>query len=124
MCFWQSETESDSGNLRKARAILPIKGTVRPLYFLLGPAQSVAIQRLLVPPNLKVYNISDLEARSELVAGLRPDSTLASKLRQLLGFQTVGNDGRQGRQMAGNWPRLIHSVRSAPAQACARSGRG
>ena len=100
---------------------MPIKGTVRPLYFLLGPAQSVAIQRLLVPPNLKVYNISDLEALSELVAGLRPDSTLASKLRQLLGFQTVGNDGRQGRQMAGNcWPRP-HIVRALCAGSNMRS---
>ena len=54
-------------------------------------------------PELKVYTISDREALSELVAdGLRLDSTLASNLRQLLGLQTVGNGGRQGRQMAGN----------------------
>ena len=57
----------------------------------------------LVSPELKVYTISDREALSELVAdGLRLDSTLASNLRQLLGLQTVGNGGRQGRQMAGN----------------------
>ena len=38
--------------------------------------------------------ISDLEALSELVAGLRLDSTLASYLRQfqLLGLQTFGCD--------------------------------
>ena len=63
----------------------------------------------LVSPDLKVYTISDLEALSELVAGLRLDSTLASNLRQVLGLQTVGNGGRQGRQMAGNWLGL-HSV--------------
>ena len=77
----------------------------------------------LVSPDLNVYTISDLEALSELAAGLRLDSTLASNLQEVLGFQTVGNGGRQGRQMAGNWPRL-HSVRSAPAQTCARSGLG
>ena len=38
---------------------------------------SIAMQRL-VSPDLKVYTISDLEALSELVAGLRLDSTLAS----------------------------------------------
>lgn len=64
------------------------------------------MQRLVSPDLVKVYTISDEEALSELVSGLRLDSTLASNLRQLLGFQTVGNDGRQGRQMAGNWPRL------------------
>ena len=63
----------------------------------------------LVSPDLNVHTISDLEALSELVAGLRLDSTLASNLREVLGLQTVGNGGRQGRQMAGNWPRL-HSV--------------
>ncbi len=41
----------------------------------------------------------------------------------MLGFQAVGNDGRQGRQMAKKWLRL-HSVRSAPAPTCDRSGRG
>ena len=46
----------------------------------------------LVSPDLNVYTIFDLEALSELVAGLRLDLTLASNLRQLLGFQTVGND--------------------------------
>ena len=78
----------------------------------------------LVSPELKVYTISDREALSELVAGLRLDSTLASNLREVLGLQTVGNGGRQGRQMAGNWLRLHSVVRSAPAQTCARSGRG
>ena len=73
----------------------------------------------LVSPDLKVHTISDLEALSELVAGLRLDSTLASNLREVLGLQTVGNDGRQGRQMAGNWLRLHSVVRSAPAQTCA-----
>ena len=63
----------------------------------------------LVSPELRVYTISDREALSELVVGLRLDSTLASNLREVLGLQTVGNGGRQGRQMAGNWPRL-HSV--------------
>ena len=82
------------------------------------------MQRLVSPDLVKVYTISDEEALSELVSGLRLDSTLASNLRQLLGFQTVGNDGRQGRQMAGNWPRLHGVMRSAPAQTCARSGRG
>ena len=81
------------------------------------------MQRLVSPDLVKVYTISDEEALSELVSGLRLDSTLASNLRQLLGFQTVGNDGRQGRQMAGNWLRLHSVVRSAPAQTCARSGR-
>jgi hypothetical protein len=80
------------------------------------------MQRLVSPDLVKVYTISDEEALSELVSGLRLDSTLASNLRQLLGFQTVGNDGRQGRQMAGNWLRLHSVVRSAPAQTCARSG--
>ena len=78
----------------------------------------------LVSPELRVYTISDREALSELVAELRLDSTLASNLREVLGLQTVGNDGRQGRQMAGNWLRLHSVVRSAPAQTCARSGRG
>ena len=68
----------------------------------------------LVSPNLKVYTISELEALREFVAGLRLNLTLACNLRQLLGFRTVGNDVRQGRQMAGNWPRL-HSERSVPA---------
>ena len=78
----------------------------------------------LVSLELRVYTVSAREALSELVTELRLDKTLAGNLRQLLGFQTVGNDGRQGRQMAGNWPRL-HSVgRSAPAQTCAPSGRG
>ena len=77
----------------------------------------------LVSPELRVYTISDREALSELVAVLRLDSTLASNLREVLGLQTVGNGGRQGRQMAGNWPRLHSVVRSAPAQTCARSGR-
>ena len=88
-----------------------------------GPCgQSVAMQRL-VAPDLKVYTISDLEALNELVAGLCLDSTIANNFQQLLGFKTVGNDGRQGPQMAENWPRL-HSVRSAPAQTCARSSQG
>ena len=78
----------------------------------------------LVSPELRVYTISDREALSELVAVLRLDSTLASNLREVLGLQTVGNGGRQGRQMAGNWLRLHSVVRSAPAQTCARSGRG
>jgi len=71
----------------------------------------------LVSPELKVYTISDREALSELVAGLRLDSTLASNLREVLGLQTVGNGGRQGRQMPGNWPRLHIVVRAAPAHA-------
>ena len=124
MCFWQSETESDSGNPKESSSNFADQRNGQTAVLAAGPCgQSVAMQRLLVPPNLKVYNISDLEALSELVAGLLPDSTLASKLRQLLGFQTVGNDGRQGRQMAGNWLRLHSVVRSAPAQTCARSGR-
>ena len=77
-----------------------------------------------VSPDLKVYTISDPEALSELVARLHLDSTLASNLREVLGLQTVGNGGCQGRQMAGNWPRLHSVVRSAPAQRCARSGCG
>ena len=77
-----------------------------------------------VSPDLKVYTISDPEALSELVARLHLDSTLASNLREVLGLQTVGNGGCQGRQMAGNWPRLHSVVRSAPAQTRARSGRG
>ena len=95
----------------------------------LGPGRrhalpgSIAMLRM-VSPELKVYTISDREALSELVAGLRLDSTLASNLREVLGLQTVGNGGRQGRQMAGNWPRLHSVVRSAPAQTRARSGRG
>ena len=60
----------------------------------------------LASPDLKVYTISDLEALSELVAGLRLDSTLASNLLDVLGLHTVGDGGRDGRQMAGNWPRL------------------
>ena len=56
----------------------------------------------LVSPDLNVHTISDLEALSELVAGLRLNSTLASNLREVLGLQTVGNGSRQGRQMAGN----------------------
>jgi len=71
-----------------------------------------------VSPDLKVYTISDPEALSELVARLHLDSTLASNLREVLGLQTVGNGGRQGRQMAGNWLRLQSVVRSAPAQTC------
>ena len=55
---------------------------------------AIAMQRL-VSPELKVYTIYDREARSELVAELRLDSTLAGNLRQLLGYQTVG-PGRQG----------------------------
>jgi len=84
---------------------------------------SIAMQRP-VSPELKVYTISDREALSELVAVLRLDSTLASNLREVLGLQTVGNGGRQGRQMAGSWLRLHSVVRSAPAQTCARSGCG
>ena len=53
-------------------------------------------------PELKVYTIFYREALSELVAGLHLDSTLACNLREVLGLQTVGNGGRQGRQMAGN----------------------
>ena len=53
----------------------------------------------LVSTDLKVYTISDLEALSELVAGLRLDLTLASNLREVLCFQTVGSDGRQRRQV-------------------------
>ena len=48
----------------------------------------------LVSPDLNVHTISDLEALSELVAGLRLNSTLASNLREVLGLQTVGNGGR------------------------------
>ena len=79
----------------------------------------------LVSPELRVYTVSDREALSKLVAVLRLDSTLASNLREVLGLQTVGNGGREGRQMAGNWLRLHSVVRSAPAQtcSCARSGR-
>ena len=62
---------------------------------------SIAMQRL-VSPKLKLYTIFDREALSKLVAGLRLDSTLASNLREVLGLQTVGNGGRQGRQMTGN----------------------
>ena len=51
----------------------------------------------LVSPELRFYTISDREALSELVAVLRLDSTLASNLREVLGLQTVGNGGRQGR---------------------------
>ena len=72
------------------------------------PGSIIAIQRL-VSPELKVYTIYDRRARSELVAELRLDSTLAGNLRQLLGYQTVG-PGRQARHMAGNWQRL-ESVR-------------
>ena len=93
-------------------------GTVR-RYALPG---SIAMQRL-VSPELRFYTISDREARSELGAVLRLDSTLASNLREVRGVQTVGNSGRQGRQMAGNWLRLHSVVRSAPAHTCARSGR-
>ena len=50
-----------------------------------------------VSPELKVYTISDREALSELVAALRLNSTLASNIREVLGLQTVGNGGRQGR---------------------------
>jgi len=71
----------------------------------------------LVSPELRVYTVSDREALGELVAELRLDSTLASNLREVLGVQTVGNGGRQGRQMAGNWPRLHIVVRAAPAHA-------
>ena len=59
----------------------------------------------LVSPDLNVYTISHLEALSELVAGLRLDSTLASNIREVLGLQTVGNanggrqPGRQHQQM-------------------------
>jgi len=62
---------------------------------------SIAMQRP-VSPELKVYTIPDREALSELVAGLRLDSTLATNLREVLGLQMVRNGGRQGRQMAGN----------------------
>ena len=72
-------------------------GTVR-RYALPG---SIAMQRL-VSPELRFYTISDREALSELVVGLRLDSTLASNLREGLGLQTVVNGGRQGRRMAGN----------------------
>ena len=78
----------------------------------------------LVSLELRVYTISDREALSELVAELRLDSTLASNLWEVLGLQTVGDGGRQGRLMAGNWLRLRSVVCSAPAQTCARSGRG
>ena len=71
-----------------------------------------------------MFTISDREALSELVPGLRLDTTLASNLLEVLGLQTVGNGGRQGRQMAGTWPRLHCVAHSAPAQICARSGRG
>ena len=63
----------------------------------------------LVSPELRVYMISDSGALSDLVASLRLDSTLASNLRQLLGFQMVGT-GRQARQMTGDW-QLLESVR-------------
>ena len=82
--------------LRRTR--MSTTGTVRRPYALPG---SIAMQRL-VSSELKVYTISDQEAVSELVAGLRLDSTLASNLREVLGLQTVGNGGRQGRQMTGN----------------------
>ena len=55
-----------------------------------------------VSPELKVYTVAAREALSELVAGLRLDSTLASNLRQLLGDQTVG-PGRQRAKRA-RWP--------------------
>ena len=77
----------------------------------------------LVSPELRVYTVSDREALSDLVTELRLDSTLAINLREVLGLQTVGNGGRQGRQVAGNWLRLHSVVRSAPAQTCARFGR-
>jgi len=90
------------------------RSRVRPLYsycycvleLLGGPCgQSVAMQRLVSPDlQVKVYTISHVKALRKLVAGLRLDSTLASNLWQLLGFQMLGNGGRQGRQieMAGN----------------------
>ena len=63
----------------------------------------------LVSPELRVYTVSDREARSALVAELRLDKTRAGNLRQLLGVQMVGT-GRQARQMTGDW-QLLESVR-------------
>ena len=92
-----------------------------------GPCgQSVAMQRL-VSPDLNVYTIFDLEALSELVAGLRLDLTLASNLRQLLGFQTVGNDApsRAPEDRENGRGYIVCALRRlAAAQTCARSGRG
>ena len=79
------------------------------------------MQRLVSPDLKQVYTISDQEALSELVAGLCLDSTIANNFQQLLGFKTVGNDGRQGHQMAGNcWPRP-HIVRALCAGSNMRS---
>ena len=61
---------------------------------------AIAMQRLLVSPELKVYTISDREALSELVTELRLDSTLAGNLRQLLkGTRRLGLAARRAR-----WP--------------------
>ena len=65
-----------------------------------------------------------LSASLSLCSASTRRSPVASNLREVMGLQTVGNGGRQGRQMAGNWLRLHSVVRSAPAQTCARSGRG
>ena len=61
---------------------------------------SIAMQRL-VSPELKVYTISDREALSELVAGLRLDWTLASNLREVAdGWQWWPTRTPDGRELA------------------------
>jgi hypothetical protein len=55
----------------------------------------------LVSPELKVYTISDREALSELVAGLRLDWTLASNLREVAdGWQWWPTRTPDGRELA------------------------
>ena len=91
---------------------MPGTGTVRSL-LPAGPCgQSVAMQRLVS----SILNCTPsltwrLSASLSLGSASTRRSLACNNLRQLPGFQTVGNGVRQGRQMAGNWARL-HSVRA------------
>ena len=63
----------------------------------------------LVSPEHIVYHVNSREELKELVRRLRIDEKLAGNLRQLCGWQDVGDD-RSGRGHASGWT-LLHLVR-------------
>ena len=63
----------------------------------------------LVSPEHIVYIVNSRNELKELVRRLRIDEKLAGNLRQLCGWQEVG-DGHSGRGLASGWT-LLHLVR-------------
>ena len=111
-CFW--EPGRSKWSLRSFEAFSGNHGhSQRPME--VGPSEAqrpievVVMTTKLVSPEHIVYQVNSREELKELVRRLRIDEKLAGNLRQLCGWQQVGDD-HSGRGRASGWT-LLHLVR-------------